>query len=48
MKSPVKLIVFGAILAIYVDWARLAGDIKNLISVVVVEISEQRDNNTED
>ncbi len=48
MKSPVKLIVFGAILAIYVDWVRLAGDVKNLISVVVEEVSEQRDNNDEE
>ena len=37
MKNT-KYIVFGAILVIYLDWARLLTDIQNIIGFITTEV----------
>jgi len=37
MKNT-KYIVFGAILVIYLDWARLLTDIQNIIGFITIEV----------
>ena len=36
--SSLKYIVFGAILVIYLDWARLLTDIQNIIGLITTEV----------
>ena len=36
--NNMKYIVFGAILVIYLDWARLLTDIQNIIGVITTEV----------
>ena len=41
-----KHVVYGAILVIYLDWARLLTDIQNIISIITTEV-QTHDNQTD-
>ena len=45
MKN-MKYIVFGAIVVIYLDWARLLTDIQNIINIITTEV-QTHDNQTD-
>ena len=46
-SSPLKLIICGAIIAIYLDWTRLFADIGSLAGLIINQTQELTDDKAE-